>query len=354
MVWRPVAIARSPLRDKGRLLDVVAVVGLVGLGALCWWLHIVTAGRAPIRGCSGAGSCSPAWPRCCVIAAVTHRRSLAGPLLGSSVLLWIGIRSYGLYLYHWPIYQIDARGRRAAAVGRPVRRRAGHHGGRHRGVVPDHRDADPAGHVRALVAPPAGRTRSRAAARHRRRRGLPRRRVGVRRGDAGDRRAEAERDRRSRSRRAPTPTPISRSSSARPTTDVRRRPTDGVDAPTATAATTVPPASCRRRRAVADDVDDARPRRRRCRPAHRPRWRSATRSCSAPPTSSPSRGIVVSAEVSRQMKSMVPVVQQLRDAGPARRRRRRPPRDQRRPQRRHHQRVLQRPVGRARRWSCSP
>ena len=31
----------APLRSKGRLLDVAAVVGLVGLGALCWFLHIV-------------------------------------------------------------------------------------------------------------------------------------------------------------------------------------------------------------------------------------------------------------------------------------------------------------------------
>ena len=40
-----------------------------------------------------------------VIAAVTHRRSVVGRLLGTGVLLWIGTRSYGLYLYHWPIYQ---------------------------------------------------------------------------------------------------------------------------------------------------------------------------------------------------------------------------------------------------------
>ena len=41
-----------------------------------------------------------------VIAAVTHRDALAGRLLGNPPLLWIGTRSYGLYLFHWPIYQI--------------------------------------------------------------------------------------------------------------------------------------------------------------------------------------------------------------------------------------------------------
>jgi hypothetical protein len=40
-----------------------------------------------------------------LMAAVTHRRAHAGRVLGIPLLLWIGTRSYGLYLYHWPIYQ---------------------------------------------------------------------------------------------------------------------------------------------------------------------------------------------------------------------------------------------------------
>ena len=41
-----------------------------------------------------------------IIAAVTHTRSLTARALSGPTLLWIGTRSYGLYLYHWPIYQI--------------------------------------------------------------------------------------------------------------------------------------------------------------------------------------------------------------------------------------------------------
>ena len=41
-----------------------------------------------------------------MIAAVTHPGSITGRALAGPVLLWIGTRSYGLYLYHWPIYQI--------------------------------------------------------------------------------------------------------------------------------------------------------------------------------------------------------------------------------------------------------
>jgi hypothetical protein len=41
-----------------------------------------------------------------VITAVTHQRSALGRFLGIPAINWVGTRSYGLYLYHWPIYQI--------------------------------------------------------------------------------------------------------------------------------------------------------------------------------------------------------------------------------------------------------
>jgi hypothetical protein len=41
-----------------------------------------------------------------VIAAVTHQATFLGRFLGNPVLNYLGTRSYGLYLYHWPIYQI--------------------------------------------------------------------------------------------------------------------------------------------------------------------------------------------------------------------------------------------------------
>ena len=41
-----------------------------------------------------------------MIVAVTHRHAWTGRLLGIRPLRWVGTRSYGLYLYHWVIYQI--------------------------------------------------------------------------------------------------------------------------------------------------------------------------------------------------------------------------------------------------------
>jgi peptidoglycan/LPS O-acetylase OafA/YrhL len=108
MVWRPFAVMRGPLREKGRLLDLLAVAGLAILGAQAWWVHFMTPeGADPwlFRG----GFVITSVGSLLLIGAVTHRRSLAGPVLGNPLFLWVGTRSYGMYLYHWPIYQIIRR-----------------------------------------------------------------------------------------------------------------------------------------------------------------------------------------------------------------------------------------------------
>jgi peptidoglycan/LPS O-acetylase OafA/YrhL len=114
MLWRPVALRRGAVRAKGRVLDIAGAIGLVVLAVLCWLLHIVTdAGADPwlFRG----GFLLTGLASLLVIAAVTHTGSRLGALLGNRVLLWVGTRSYGLYLYHWPIYQILRR-----VAGRPL------------------------------------------------------------------------------------------------------------------------------------------------------------------------------------------------------------------------------------------
>jgi peptidoglycan/LPS O-acetylase OafA/YrhL len=110
LVWRPMAILRGPLRDKAHTLDVIGLLGLVLLGWLSWTLWLSEGGRqfgirfdsALFRG----GFLLTGIATLMVIAAVTHQRSLLGRGLGMPILNWIGTRSYGLYLYHWPIYQI--------------------------------------------------------------------------------------------------------------------------------------------------------------------------------------------------------------------------------------------------------
>ena len=105
MVWRPVAIMRGPLRHASRLLDLVGLVGLLLLALLNWQLHFMTPDGADpwlFRG----GFLWTALATLMLIASVSHRRTFTGRVLGTRMLLWIGTRSYGLYLYHWPIFQI--------------------------------------------------------------------------------------------------------------------------------------------------------------------------------------------------------------------------------------------------------
>jgi len=104
MIWRPAAVMRGPLRNKNGLFDALAVVGFIVLGLLSWFVLF-----EPDQGVGflfQGGLFVTGLATLAIIAAVTHQRAFTGKILSLPVLLWIGTRSYGLYLYHWPIYQI--------------------------------------------------------------------------------------------------------------------------------------------------------------------------------------------------------------------------------------------------------
>jgi peptidoglycan/LPS O-acetylase OafA/YrhL len=113
MIWRPVALMRGRLRNRSGTLDAVGVIGLLLLGWLIWTLWLSEGGRqfgirfdpALFRG----GFLLTGIATLMIIAAVTHQRAGLGRVLGTPILNWVGTRSYGLYLYHWPIYQIIRR-----------------------------------------------------------------------------------------------------------------------------------------------------------------------------------------------------------------------------------------------------
>ena len=119
MVWRPMALMRGPAREKARYLDLLATFGLAGLGLLVWYLTLSGDGRSTgirfnpwlFRG----GFFLTGLATLMVIAAVTHQRAMMGRLLGNRVFNWVGTRSYGMYLYHWPIYQV-IRGQAGVAM----------------------------------------------------------------------------------------------------------------------------------------------------------------------------------------------------------------------------------------------
>ncbi len=109
LVWRPFALLRGPMRHKGKMLDPLAVVGLAGLAFLAAGTKIVK-----LKGEEGLHA-DPLLFRgglfltgvftLMLIAAVAHQRAFSGRILGHPILRVIGERSYGLYLYHWPVFQ---------------------------------------------------------------------------------------------------------------------------------------------------------------------------------------------------------------------------------------------------------
>ena len=120
MLWRPVAVMRGPMAGRGYLLDVIAVLGLAGLALALVRYHFMVDDRlleATVADTSlfRGGFVLTGLATLAVIAAIAHRRSVTSRLLGVAPLLWVGTRSYGLYLYHWPIYQV-IRG----VAGRPL------------------------------------------------------------------------------------------------------------------------------------------------------------------------------------------------------------------------------------------
>jgi peptidoglycan/LPS O-acetylase OafA/YrhL len=112
--WRPWLLQTSPIGTRGRLLDGVFVLGLGGLVATAFVFRDVvevagvgTAGYDPLfrGGFFLVGLASVA-----VIAAAVHpTATITHALLGNPVMTYIGRRSYGLYLFHWPVFQMYRR-----------------------------------------------------------------------------------------------------------------------------------------------------------------------------------------------------------------------------------------------------
>jgi hypothetical protein len=101
IIWSPWRLTRDTGRKAPLALDVMAVIGALGVvwfflnaGELDTWMY---------RG----GFLVVALFSAMLIAATVHPAARVTPaIFGLKPFLWVGIRSYGIYLWHWPIFMV--------------------------------------------------------------------------------------------------------------------------------------------------------------------------------------------------------------------------------------------------------
>ncbi len=96
--WQPWRFTKSLARRGTITLN---VSGFVSLGFLSYIL--LTLGEYDVFLYRG-GFLVVSILTAIVIAVTVHPQGALNPVLGNSLLVWIGKRSYGLYLYHWPVF----------------------------------------------------------------------------------------------------------------------------------------------------------------------------------------------------------------------------------------------------------
>ena len=108
MVWRPWALVRRGMQRATVLFDALGTAAIAALGWTFWVFRDVVRGETEhaydllYRG----GFLIVGVASVIAIMAVTKPRSVLGRyVVGNPLFVWIGTRSYGLYLYHWAVFQ---------------------------------------------------------------------------------------------------------------------------------------------------------------------------------------------------------------------------------------------------------
>ncbi len=112
--WRPWLLQTSPIGTRGQLFDGVFLAGLGGLAvSAAVFRDVVDTTDVGTTGYDllfRGGFFFVGLASVAVIAAAVHpTATMAHRLLGNRVMTYIGRRSYGLYLYHWPVFQLYRR-----------------------------------------------------------------------------------------------------------------------------------------------------------------------------------------------------------------------------------------------------